>query len=179
LYNKGNTGKVASDETRLKMSQAHFGNKSNTGKTFGLETHRKVSEASLRMWSDPEKKSRIIRAIAKGNGKGKGTLPEEMVWSILQEYNFPFSYNARSGDIVLESLCPDFVSNDGNRFIIEVFGDYWHFREPESYRRDLYAKQGYKTLILWESEIYEGPEAYIAFLIHSLIRHANPELNAV
>ena len=50
-----------------------------------------------------------------------------------------------------------FINVNGKKLIIEVFGDYWHRQNVKPYhvnegRVDVYAKYGYKTLIIWERE---------------------------
>ena len=58
-------------------------------------------------------------------------------------------------------LNPDFINVNGQKKIIELFGDYWHGEERtgisneqhERERVNLLAQYGYQTLIIWEHEL--------------------------
>lgn len=61
------------------------------------------------------------------------------------------------GDIFAQIDLTDFINCNGQKKIIELFGDYWHNRK-EVKKRDkkrikTYAKYGYETLIIWEHEL--------------------------
>jgi len=56
----------------------------------------------------------------------------------------------------IDGFCPDFVNINGQKKIIELYGDYWHNRE-DAKKRDrrrikAYKQYGYQTLIVWEHE---------------------------
>lgn len=56
---------------------------------------------------------------------------------------------------------------------IEVYGDYWHQNDTIN-REEIYAKSGYKCLVLWEHEIQEYSDDTLAlFLIDLLIGKIN------
>lgn len=60
-------------------------------------------------------------------------------------------------------LNPDFIATDDRKLVIEMFGDYWHSKETqekygtmsEEKRRQLFASQDYKMLVIWEHEMKE------------------------
>ena len=56
---------------------------------------------------------------------------------------------------------PDFII-EGQKMVIELFGDYWHKGENPKDRIKEYDDVGYKCLILWESEIYDKTEIAMA-----------------
>lgn len=62
-----------------------------------------------------------------------------------------------NGKLIIDGLCPDFVNCNGQKKIIELFGDYWHNRvgakQRDKRRIKIYDKYGYKTLIIWEHEL--------------------------
>ena len=69
-----------------------------------------------------------------------------------KEYKF-----VGDGKVFIANFVPDFINVNGQKKIIEIFGDYWHKR-PEVIKRDkrrkiAYKKYGYKTLIVWEHEL--------------------------
>lgn len=57
------------------------------------------------------------------------------------------------GQFVLGGKCPDFVNVNGQKKIVELFGDHWHKPEEEQQRIDLFAQYGYQTLVVWEHEL--------------------------
>ena len=88
----------------------------------------------------------------------KPTEPELRLTEIIERHDLPFEY-VGDGKVILEGLCPDFINVNGEKQVIEVFGDYWHtgavknWRQFEGGRIHHYAKFGFKTLILWENEL--------------------------
>jgi very-short-patch-repair endonuclease len=52
---------------------------------------------------------------------------------------------------------PDFV-NFENKLIIELFGDFWHRPTEEKELVEYYRKKGWRTMVLWEHEIYQNPK---------------------
>lgn len=68
--------------------------------------------------------------------------------------NFPHEWKfVGSGDFIIERKNPDFVNINGKKQIIELYGSYWHKESEIQPRIDLFAKYGYKTLILWDYEL--------------------------
>ena len=63
------------------------------------------------------------------------------------------------GQVILAGLNPDFVNVNGQKKIIEVFGDYWHGKratkptQREDVRCAIFAKYGFRTLVIWEHEL--------------------------
>lgn len=60
--------------------------------------------------------------------------------------DFSFTINGKS---------PDFTNCNGQKKIIEIFGDYWHRGQNPQDRIDVFAPFGYKTLVIWEHELKE------------------------
>lgn len=88
----------------------------------------------------------------------KPTEPERKLSEIMERYNLPFKY-VGNGKVIIDKLCPDFINTDGNKQIVELFGDYWHtgavkrWGQFEGGRIYHYAKFGFETLIIWENEL--------------------------
>lgn len=65
------------------------------------------------------------------------------------------------GSFLVEYKNPDFININGQKKIIEMFGDYWHGEERtgvpneqhEQERIAHFAKYGYQTLVIWEHEL--------------------------
>lgn len=61
---------------------------------------------------------------------------------------------------MINGKCPDFVNCNGQKKIIELFGDYWHRGQNPEDRAAIFAPFGYKTLIIWEGEL-KNPQSII------------------
>jgi len=127
----------------------------NTGYKMPVSQKQKIGIATKRNWQKPEYRENIIRKTLKSLLK-RPTKPEKELIDIIQQNNFPFVYTG-NGKIIIDRFCPDFIDNDGSKKIIEVFSDYWHNRydvkERDKRRMETYSKYGFKTLIIWQSEI--------------------------
>jgi len=106
--------------------------------------------------STPEGRNKQWKAIKKAL-KLKPNRPEIELSKILNilypnEYKF-----VGDGQIIIDGFNPDFINCNGQKKIIEHYGDYWH-NKPGAKEKDLrrintYTKHGYKTLIIWEHEL--------------------------
>ena len=60
------------------------------------------------------------------------------------------------GQFFIGRYNPDFININGQKKIIELFGDYWHnlpgYKERDEKKINLYSEYGYKTLVIWEKE---------------------------
>ena len=71
---------------------------------------------------------------------------------------FPKEYKfVGNGKFFIEQFNPDFINVNGQKKLIEFYGDYWH-NIPKALKRDerrlkTYSKYGYKTLVIWENEL--------------------------
>ena len=93
-----------------------------------------------------------IKANHKSPNKPEKFLNKLLQKLMLKEYKF-----VGDGKLIIGGFCPDFVNINGQKKIIEMFGDYWH-NLPKSKKQDkrrliAYNKVGYKTLIVWEHEL--------------------------
>lgn len=48
---------------------------------------------------------------------------------------------------------PDFTNINGQKKLIELFGDYWHKDDNPQDRIDVFKPFGWDTLIIWEREL--------------------------
>jgi len=103
--------------------------------------------------------SKIIKAL-----HSKPNKLEKRVIEIINENNLPFKY-VGSGEIIINGRNPDFISIDGSKKVIEIFGNYWHsplFNPHIDWKRtyketiNFYKEQGYDCLVLWEDEVKES-----------------------
>ncbi len=78
----------------------------------------------------------------------------ELFFESWLDENFPNTWKyVGDGQFIISTKCPDFVSINGKKQIIELYGNYWHKDDNPQDRIDLFSKYGYKTLIIWEREI--------------------------
>lgn len=142
--------------------------KSNSISLTGLKHTQKRCETNrarrLEQWSDSEYRKSQMEAIVRGVLKAVTLSPnktEERLDELLQKL-FPGDHKfVGDGEVIIGSKCPDFINVNGQKKIIEMFGDYWHGEEftgrtkieEENQRIECFAQYGYKTLIIWECEL--------------------------
>lgn len=134
-----------------------------------------VSKRSKEMWLDPKYKAKMVKkqkrwwermdnpeVIQRRKKMMAGmnlrpNKPETIILNILDDlYPNEWKYTG-DGQIIIGGLNPDFINVNGQKLIIECFGDYWHTQKLKPYRVNegrvkVYASYGYKTLIIWERE---------------------------
>ena len=120
-------------------------------------------------WSqDKNLRERTVAAIMKGRA-ARPNKPERLLTELMEKNKLPFKYTG-DGSVVISGLCPDFVNTDGQKEIIELFGDFWHSKRSERNLRPtqtehgrgaIFRKFGFRTLVIWEHEL-ANQEAVIA-----------------
>jgi hypothetical protein len=79
--------------------------------------------------------------------------PETIILNILNElYPKQWRYTG-NGSFIIGGLNPDFVNINGQKKVIEMFGDYWHRIDDSEYRTKTFSGFGYSCLIIWEHEL--------------------------
>jgi len=66
--------------------------------------------------------------------------------------NLPYKF-VGDGQFIIGGKCPDFVNVNGQKKLIELFGDYWHKEDEVESRINYFSQFGFNTLIIWESEL--------------------------
>ena len=70
-----------------------------------------------------------------------------------------YALNVKSDIMILGGKVPDFVNVNGQKKVIELFGEYWHTVRADNYtktekgRIEYFKKLGWDTLIIWEREL--------------------------
>jgi very-short-patch-repair endonuclease len=135
------------------------------GRQVSKETSQKLKESMKKLWQDPVFREERLKKAFVGIC-GKPNKPEKLVNSLLQNL-FPGEYKyVGDGQFIIGGKFPDFINVNGQKKIIELFGDYWHGEkrtgrtkeEEEQKRMDIFCQYGYKTLIIWQRELKNLPE---------------------
>ncbi len=174
---KGNTSRLGqhlSQETKRKISEKRKIKFKEQGFLNTPEAKKKISKSLKEYYkthplSKETKKKLCIAAKKKWNNKEyveklrksmnlKPNKPEKILMNLFKENNLDYRF---VGDysFIIERKNPDFVNCNGQKKIIELFGDYWHnnpktkYHQTEKGRKEHYAKYGWKTLIIWEKEL--------------------------
>ncbi len=146
----------------------------NKDKTkYNYEPLKKASEKHMgRKKSDKHKESlrksalkpeRIIQSIKNLPKYPKFHIkpnnPEKLLIKLFEHNKLPYKY-VGDGKIVIGRKIPDFINVNGQKKVIELFGEWWHLKKPDiPYNRTefgtkaIYSQYGFKTLVIWESEL--------------------------
>lgn len=167
--NNGMYNKKLTKETRKKMSLAGGGTgipyEKISKKHKCIDCNKLISYRATRCHSCSVTKQHKDKVF---NYHRKINKPESLLNNLLnicldREYKF-----IGDGKVIIDGFNPDFINTNGQKKIIELYGDYWHNRkevkERDKRRIKSYKKYGYKTLIFWEYELKE-PEHVIAKVI--------------
>ena len=114
------------------------------------ETKKALSEESKRLWKSPDYVRKQMRAR-----KVYPNQAELFLGRIIDEM-FPGEYKyVGDGQVIISGKCPDFININGQKKIIELFGEFFHRPEEELVRKELFRSLGYKTLIVWGKELQD------------------------
>ena len=134
----------------------------NKGKTYHLKHNKQFKKGQI-PWNkgkkmkkqDPKEIRKRMKLAFKTMNK-RPNIPEKKLLRIIEKLNLPYSYTG-DGSFFIEQYNPDFVNNNGQKKVIEVFGDYWHnrpdYKKRDSRRFEAYSEFGFKTLVIWEHEL--------------------------
>lgn len=144
------SGKKRPDDVKRKIAASHIGKKPS------IESRKKMSESRLqyiRSLSLEENKEKIKNWMR--TCRNRPTKPEQIVNELLSTlYPKEWKY-VGDGQIIIGGKNPDFINVNGQKKIIEVYGDYWHRGQNPNDRKQLFRKFGFKTLVIWQRELKE------------------------
>lgn len=146
----------------MQFSEQHLQNLSASIKQSFLRpaVQEKRVLAQKKLWQDPEYRERMLKAIYKGQGR-KPTSIEVKIENLLNVL-FPGEWKY-TGDFsfIINGKNPDFVNVNGQKKLIEVFGNYWHRGEDPQDRINVFSPFGWETLVIWEKEISLENEPFL------------------
>jgi len=154
-----------SEERKIKMRKPHgpFTEEHKQNMKIAQnqpEAKESKSKSAKKYWQNSEWKANQFLAI----GKGLCILPNRpethLSLTLSERYLGEMKY---TGDFsfTIGGKCPDFVSCNGQKKCIELFGDYWHQGQDPQDRINIFAKYGYDTLIIWEHELKDMDKLYV------------------
>lgn len=147
----GMRGHVVHPGARARISASLMGH------SFSDGTLAKMSETQQRLWSRPEYRNRVIKAMRVGLLVTPNKC-EQAIQNIL-DLLYPNEWRfVGDGEFIIAGKNPDFININGKKQIIELFGDYWHRGENPQKRIDLFKQYGYNTLIIWERELKDDAD---------------------
>lgn len=149
MWNKGThesgmKGKHHTEESKRKCSDSNYGLKRTES------TKEKLSKISKERWDNPEWREQHIKRILSINIPNKREIWLEKCLNELYPGEWKFVGN---GQVIIAGKCPDFININGQKKIIEFWGDHWHQDENPQDRADIFKPFGYETMIIWESEL--------------------------
>ncbi len=156
-------GRKHTEETKKKMSETRklywkqddYRNKMNEIMT-SVEYRKKHSEIAYEFWKTKEYQINYSISRDVKPNKPEIKLQELLDKLFSNEYkyvgDFEFWIGARN---------PDFMNINGQKKLIELFGDYWHSEKVtgilkekhEQERKNHFKKYGFDTLVVWEREL--------------------------
>ena len=139
----------------------------NDGKKFSDKHRNNIAQARLRNWKDPKYRTMITSRVWKACRK-RPTKLEQKFMDIINKWNLPFRY-CGNGKVVIDGKSPDFISTNGEKKLIEVFGEVFHnpnktfmscisYHQTEHGRIEFFKQHGYDCIVLWEHEINSSTE---------------------
>lgn len=126
----------------------------------GKEYHRNKTDypsswnKGMKPWEWMNISREEFHRIATSKRGTKPTSIERRVIQICKDRNLPYKY-VGNFKVWIDGKNPDFINNNGENKLIELFGNYWHSEDDEVSIPDHYGKYGFKTLVIWESELHK------------------------
>jgi len=169
------------EETKNKMRVSKIGYKNPMFGKCSEATKNNLKKCKDKTWNDPIKKAeiykkasqtRIKNGLSKGDknpmandetvkkwaasnyNKLKPNKQELKLFQLIQRISNNFRLNTL-GETIIEGKIPDIIDTK-NKKVIELYGDYWHRNdtiEDELKRENLFKKNYYSCLIIWEREL--------------------------
>jgi len=108
--------------------------------------NKRNSEKHKQWWANPDnaRKCLVFNSPNKQETKLEGIL----------ESMYPGEWKfVGNGQVVIAGKCPDFINVNGQKKIIELYGERWHKNHDPQRRADVFSPFGYETLVIWVKEL--------------------------
>ncbi len=124
------------------------------GRKASVENIINLRKAAKKRWQSEE----YIKKLRKSMNR-KPNIGEKILINLIKQNNLPYKYTGNF-DFFIGRKNPDFVNVNGQKKVIELFGEWWHLKKPDiPYNRTefgtkaIYSQYGFKTLVIWENEL--------------------------
>lgn len=110
-----------------------------------------ANEKTRQLWRNPKYKEERLLQV-----RHHLTKPNKIETRLLGliEKACPNEYTyTGNGKMIINSMIPDFTNRNGQKKVIELFGNYWHKPGSEAPRIVAFKEMGWDCLVLWESDI--------------------------
>jgi hypothetical protein len=165
-YKKAAIKRWENPETRARIMANHWSVTAKRGSVISKNSkwHKDDSKRGGSHYSKKHMKKMAVRSWVNKDSHVKATLagnrikPNRKECRLMALLNglFPGEYKyVGDGDFIVGGKCPDFLNINGQKKLIEMFGNYWHRGEDPSKRINHFLKYGYNTLIVWEKELQD------------------------
>ena len=106
-----------------------------------------------------------VFACVKGNLANRSGIPStaEIALDEILQKNFPNQWKyVGDGQVRIGRAIPDFINVNGQKRIIEIFGECYH-RDPkeEWEKKAMYKEYGFETLVIWGRDLQRRPDEVI------------------
>lgn len=145
-YGRRNLGQKRTLDQRVAISEGHKGLK------FTFEHCDAISDALTGRKLTPEHCAKVKKGCHKHPNKKEKTL--EGILNILAPGDYEYNGDYRLG-IKLDRLTPDFVNMNGQKKVIDFHGNHWHKKDDTISRAERYAKCGWQSIVVWQSELHD------------------------
>ncbi len=125
-----------------------------------------MRELALRQWADPQYRNRQMEILISSRHQ-RPNKPETKLQHLLNQ-NYPGEWEyTGDGSHTIGGLSVDFTNVNGEKAVIELFGDYWHNRPDQKWHQSELGRimacnaLGFECLVIWEHEL-KDEQAVIA-----------------
>jgi len=133
-------------EERWKDPQWRLGQVTKLKEVCGTEEFRvKMRDIALELWKNPEHARKTLHRRTPSG-------VESIFIRLLEDNDFKYRYIG-NGEIVFGGKNPDFININGQKKLIEIWGNHWHQGQNPQERIDYFKKFGFDTLVIWASEL--------------------------
>lgn len=133
-------GKTHSKESCKKMSDSHIGLQAGSNHPMFGKRHTKEALKKMLSFNSPNKQEKKLDGLLNKMYPGE--------WKFVG-----------NGEIIIDGKCPDFININGQKKIIELYGERWHEPQEEQERIDFFKQYGYETLIIWCRQLNKSKPA--------------------
>ncbi len=144
--------KIKVSEGLKRWYKEHEHPKTMLGMHHSEETKQKISMKCRKLWENPEFKEKAIRNSLKALFIRPTSLEKKLI-ELIQKYSLPFKY-CGDGSLIISGFNPDFMESNGRKLLIETANRIHHNENYEKQRYAIFAKYGFRTLILWWEDFF-------------------------